>query len=102
MKGKEKVIKMIVIIAKGKKTFSKKACREIYQTNNIIYQQTQWEKYIMCSEYIALRSKEQWGRRKQRRKKDRKETTSGHPSGAALILRLMKAKAVINSVLFSF
>ena len=37
LKGKEKVIKMIVIIAKEKKTFSKKACRKIYQTNNIIY-----------------------------------------------------------------
>ena len=56
-------------------------------------------KYIMCSEYIALRSKGQWGRRKRRRKKDGKETTSGHPSGAAQILRLMKAKAFKNSVL---
>ena len=59
LKGKEKVIKMIVIIAKEKKN-SKKACREIYQTNNIIlYINRRSEiEYIVLGIY-CLRSKGQ-------------------------------------------
>ena len=75
-----------MIIAK-EKHFPRKACREIYQTNNIIlYINRRREiEYIVLGIY-CVRSKGQRERRKQRRKKERWErNNSGHPSGAAQI-----------------
>ena len=66
-----------MIITKERKKhfyFPRKACRKIYQTNNILYyinRRSEIE-YIVLGIY-CVRFKGQWGRRKQRRKKERLE-----------------------------
>ena len=79
LKDKEKVIKMIMILTK-EKTFSHRKIIILYN-----YINNRSEKVYNVLGIYCIKIQRTIRKKKAKKKKDGKETTSGHPSGAAQI-----------------